>query len=269
METQLTNWGNILTTSLGNAMTLFALAIPKIIGFAFIVIIGWLVAALLARAIGALLRAVRFNELAHRSGLAGFVQSMGTRVDSAAVIGLVVKWFVRLITLMVAFDALGLPAVSDVLRQLVLWLPNVVVAVVILVIAGLAANALSNIVRASATEAGLENAAMLGKLSSAVVWAFGIIVAVGQLGIATVFVNTLVIMLAAVVALALGLAFGLGGRDTAAQIVQRWYRKSQPVTERLVGVAERDGGIGGVGGVGAAGNVGSIAERRMMERRAG
>jgi hypothetical protein len=153
-------------------------------------------------------------------------------------IGLVVKWFVRLIALAVAFDALGLPAVSDVLRQLLLWLPNVVVALVVLVIGGLAARALSNLVRGSAAEAGLSNANFLAKISAAVVWAFAIVVAVNQIGIATELVNTLFMAIVGALALGLGLAFGLGGRETAGEIVRKWYAKAQDPSGQLREAAE-------------------------------
>jgi hypothetical protein len=102
--------------------------------------------------VAAILRAIRFNELATRSGLADFVSKMGTGTDAAGMIGAVVKWFIRLIALVVAFDALGLRAVSDVLRQLLLWLPNVIVAPVVLVIGGLAARVVSKLVRAGIAE---------------------------------------------------------------------------------------------------------------------
>jgi hypothetical protein len=223
MPTQITDWGAALMTSLAAAMALFFSAIPKVIGFAVIVIVGWLIASLIEKGVAAVLRAIRFNELANRSGLAGFVEKMGTGTDSAGMIGLVVKWFIRLIALVVAFDALGLPAVSDVLRQLLLWLPNVVVAVVVLVIGGLAARALGNLIRGAAAEGGLTNANFLAKVASALVWAFAIVVAVNQIGVATALVNTLFMAFVGALALGVGLSFGLGGRDTAAEIVRNWY----------------------------------------------
>ncbi|MGZ3236579.1 MAG: mechanosensitive ion channel family protein, partial [Burkholderiaceae bacterium] len=130
MQSQITEWSSAMMTSLASAMALFFSAIPKILGFAIIIIAGWIIAALIERAVAAILRTIKFNELARRSGFADFVQKMGSTTDSSGMIGAVVKWFVRLIALVVAFDALGLPAVSDVLRQLLLWLPNVVVALV-------------------------------------------------------------------------------------------------------------------------------------------
>lgn len=233
MPTQITQWSEAMMTSLTAAMALFFSAIPKILGFLLIVLVGWFVASLIDRGLTALLRKVRFNDLSDRAGLTDFIDKMGMNTDPAGMIGLVVKWFVRLIALAVAFDALGLPAVSDVLRQLLLWLPNVVVALVVLVIGGLAARALSNLVRGSAAEAGLSNANFLARISSAVVWAFAIVVAVNQIGIATELVNTLFMAVVGALALGLGLAFGLGGRETAGEIVRKWYDKAQDKSGQL------------------------------------
>ncbi|MBA2963500.1 MULTISPECIES: mechanosensitive ion channel family protein [Ramlibacter] len=238
MTTAITDWSAALMTSLAAALAMFLSAIPKIIGFAVIVIVGWLLSALVEKAIAAVLRTVKFNDLAGRSGLGDFVQRMGTGTDPAGMIGLVAKWFIRLIALVVAFDALGLPAVSDVLRELLLWLPNVVVALVVLVIGGLAARALSNLVRGAASEAGISNANLLAKVASALVWTFAIVVAVNQIGIATTLVNTLFMAFVGAIALGLGLAFGLGGRETASQILNKWYAAAQDNAPRLARAAE-------------------------------
>jgi hypothetical protein len=229
-------------TSLAAALSLFLAAIPRIIGFIVILIIGWLISGVLASAVAALLRAVRFNDLSQRSGLTGFVQNMGLRTDAAGVMANIVKWFVRLIVLVVAFDALGLPAVSAVLQQFLLWIPNLVVAVVILVITGLAANALGDLVRGSTAQAGLSNPDLLATITRTAVWGFGIVIAVNQIGVAQTLVNTLFMGLVGALALALGLSFGLGGRDTAGQIVNNWYqrgRAAQPKLERAAENMER------------------------------
>jgi uncharacterized membrane protein YgcG len=225
-------------TSLAAAMALLFSAIPKIIGFVLILIAGWFIASLIEKGISSVLRTIKFNDLAERAGLSDFVRKMGMHTDAAGMIGLVAKWFVRLIALVVAFDALGLPAVSDVLRQLLLWLPNVVVALVVLVIGGLAARTLSNVVRGAASEAELSNADFLAKVAAVVVWAFAIVVAVNQLGIATALVNTLFMAVVGSLALAVGLAFGLGGRETAARIVSHWYSKAQEHSGDMKQLAE-------------------------------
>lgn len=270
MQSQITEWSTAMMTSLAAAMALFFSGIPKILGFAIIIIVGWIVASLAEKAIAAVLRTIKFNDLAQRSGFSSFVLKMGTDTDSSGMIGAVVKWFVRLVALVVAFDALGLPAVSDVLRQLLLWLPNVVVALVVLVIAGLAAGALSSIVRGAATEGGLQNPEFLAKLASGVIWAFGVVVAVNQIGIATTLINTLFMAVVGALALALGLAFGLGGRDTASQIVREWYGQRSSGKIELTADAARERTAQTTSAATSVRNttIGSISERRSMQRRA-
>src|SRR3954452_9850417 len=236
--TPVTSWGEALMTSGAAALALFLAAIPKIVGFLIILIIGWIIAAAPAKAVACLLRAVKFNDLARRSGFSNFVHQMGLQTDAAGALATIAQWFVRLIVLVVAFDALGLPAVSQVIEQLLLWLPNLVVALVVLVIAGLAANALSSLVRGASAEAGLTNPDLLATIARMTVWAFGIVVAVNQIGIAQALVNTLFMGFVAALALALGLAFGLGGRDTAAEIVQTWYRRGQQAGPKLADAAD-------------------------------
>ncbi|TFZ02163.1 small-conductance mechanosensitive ion channel [Ramlibacter henchirensis] len=268
MPTAISDWSTAMMTSLGAALAMFLSAIPKIIGFAIILIVGWLLSSLVEKGVAALLRAVRFNDLAAKSGFAGFVSKMNSgpqaetagahggqrsqAMDPAGMIGLVAKWFIRLIAAVVAFDALGLPAVSEVLRELLLWLPNVIVALVVLVIGGLAARALSNLVRGAAGEAGLSNANLLAKVASALVWSFAIVVAVNQIGIATALVNTLFMAFVGAIALGLGLAFGLGGRETAGQIVSKWYGKAQENAPKLAHAAEAGGEIARSQAAGAA-----------------
>jgi len=253
MPTAVTHWSDAMFTSLAAAMALLFSAVPKIIGFLVIVLAGWFIASLIDRGLAAILRTIRFNDLAQRAGLTDFVQKMGMNTDAAGLIGLVVKWFVRLIALVVAFDALGLPAVSEVLRQLLLWLPNVIVAMVVLVIGGLAARALSNLVRGAAAEAGLNNANFLSKTAAIVVWAFALVVAVNQLGIATELVNTLFMAVVGALALGAGLAFGLGGRETAGEILRKWYAKAQERSGQMKELAE---------------NMGDQARERMDAERA-
>jgi hypothetical protein len=225
---QATTVREALRASLAGALGTFLSAVPRIIAFAIVLAAGWLIAALIARATIAVLRAIRFNDLARRSGLAGFVQNMGVRQDATGVIASVAKWFVRLMTLVVAFDTLGLPAVSGVLQQLLLWLPNLAVGLVALVIGGLAANALSRIVRGSAVGAGLSNPDVLAAATRIAVWTFAVVVAVSQLGVATALINTLVVGVVGAVALAVGLAFGLGGRARAADLLDRFERSATP-----------------------------------------
>jgi len=225
-------------TSTTAALALFLAAIPKVIGFLIILLIGWLVASALAGIVAQLLRTVRFNDLAQRSGFSGFVQQMGMRTDAAGFVATATKWFVRLIVLTVAFDALGLPAVSQVLQQVLLFIPNVIVALMVLVIGGLLAKALGGVVRGATAEAGLGNPDLLANIARVGVWGFAIVIAVNQIGIASTLVNTLFMGFVGALALAAGLAFGLGGRDTAGQIVRGWYEQTASAAPRIARAGE-------------------------------
>jgi hypothetical protein len=213
--------------SFRDAFAMILSAIPRILGFIIIVAIGWFVSSLLAKGVTGLLRAIRFDELMQRSGLADFMTKMGTGIDSVGIVAGVVKWIVRIVVLLVAFDALGLPAVSDVMRQLLLWLPNLVVAIFVLFIGGIAARALGNIVRGATAEGGFTNPETLANVVRTTVWAFAVVVAINQLGIATNLINTLFTGFVGALAIACGLAFGLGGRDLASRTLENWYDQAQ------------------------------------------
>ncbi len=240
--TPITDWYTAVMTSLTAALAMLLGAIPKIIGFLIILIIGWFIASLIAAAVAAVLRTIRFNDLAQRSGITGFVRNMGLQHDPAGVVADIVKWFVRLIVLVAAFDSLGLPAVSNVFQSFLLWIPNLVVALVVLVIAGILANAAGDLVRGAVTEAGFSNPNFLSMLAKVAIWGFGIIVAVNQIGIATVLVDTLFTAFVGALALAFALAFGLGGRETAARIVEDFYNRTQeaaPKVQQAANAAQR------------------------------
>lgn len=272
MDTTVTGWGEALWVSLTGAMAGIFSALPRVLGFLIILIVGWFVASLIAGGVAALLRAVRFNDLANRAGITGFVQNMGIRTDASGFLGDLVRWFVRLIVLVVAFDALGLPAVSQVLQEFLLWMPNLVVALVILVIAGLAANALANLVRGATMQAGFSNPDLLATVARVAIWSFGIVVAVNQVGIAATLVNTLFMGLVGALALALGLAFGIGGRDTAAEIVRNWYqrgREAAPKMQQAASAAQQQAGMAAreVGGTPRRGTTPS--DERMLNEMLG
>lgn len=231
-------WGDAFMASITGALAVFMTAIPKIIAFVLILVIGWFIASLIGKAVAALLRTIKFNEIAQRAGIADFIKGMGVDTDASGFLASIVKWFIRLIALVVAFDALGLPAVSDFLRQVLLWIPNLVVALVVLVIGGLAAKAFSSLVKGTVEKAGIGKPELLATIASVGVWAFAIIIAVNQLGIGVTLVNTLFMATVGALALAIGLAFGLGGKETAGKMVEDWYNKGKEMAPQAEAIGE-------------------------------
>ncbi len=237
MNNIVSDWGEVLQTSLANAVGPVAAAIPKLLAFLAIIIIGWIIAALIARALVSILRSVKFNRLARRSGFTDIVEGLGVHTSATVFLANVAKWFVRLIAIVVAFDALGLPAVSDVLERLLLWLPNLAVATIVLVVGGLAANAAARLVQTSAYRAGLESASVIGASTKLAVWAFALIIAVNELGVAETTVNALLIAVLSALALASGLAFGLGGQQAAAELIDSGRQRLRTSAPKFVAAA--------------------------------
>lgn len=220
---QVQGWGEAFMASLTNALAVLLTAIPKIIGFFLIVIIGWIVASVLAKGTAAVLRAVRFDEVARRARFDELARRLGAEATAAGFVAAVVKWIIRIVTLMVAFDALGLTQIGQLFESLLLWIPNLIVALAVLLLAGLVAEPIGNLAHGAATEAEFGNPGMLARAARIGVWVFAALVALTQLGIAENLIYALFYGFVAAVAL----AFGFGGRETAGRIVEGWHRAAQ------------------------------------------
>ena len=221
----ITSWTEAFMAAFASAMSMFAGALPKILAFLVIVIIGWLIASGVSKAIAIVLRKLKFNTVADKAGLDKFMGNAGLSNDASGKLAMVVKWFVRLIALVAAFNALGLPAVSEILNQLLLWLPNLFVALAIVVIGGWGANAVAAIVRGMGTSAQSTHPEFLVRLAKTAVWLFTGIVAFNQLGVATEIVQTLFSAIVGAIALGAALAFGLGGKEVAGEMLRKWHDK--------------------------------------------
>lgn len=135
--------------------------------------------------------------------------------------------------LVAAANVLGLTQVSELLNDVLLWIPNLIVAAIILLVAPLLARFVRGAIEVGAGEMGFSNAPLLGRIAEIAIIAFAVIIAINQIGIAANLVNILFIGVVAALALAFGLAFGLGGRDVAGQLTQNWYEQSQATAARV------------------------------------
>jgi hypothetical protein len=236
--TVVTSWGDAVFLSLSNALNSFLAAIPLVIGALVIIVIGWIIAGVLARVVSEVLRRAGADRLFAEHG--GQVYGSRTKnIKPSIVAGELVKWLVRLVFLVAAANVLGMPQVSELLNNILLWIPNLIVAAIILLVAPLLARFVRSAIEVGAGQMGFTNAPLLGKIAEVAIIAFAVIIAINQIGIAANLVNTLFVGVVAALALAFGLAFGLGGRDVAAQLTQRWYEQSQETAAR---VRARQGG---------------------------
>jgi Conserved TM helix len=215
------DWGTAIFNALANAVNLILTFIPRLVGFLIILIVGWIIAALLSRAVTWLLRRIGFDRMSDRIGLTRFEQRMGVRLDSAGILGRVVFWFILLIFLVPAADALGLTAVSNVLNTLVNYIPNVFVAILVLFLGALAATVVADLVRGATASANIGNPNIFAGIARWAIIGFAALIALEQLQISPVLLNELFGAIVAAVAIAFGLAFGLGGKDAA----RRWLAR--------------------------------------------
>lgn len=227
----ITDLGTAVITGLAAALAAFMTAIPSVIGAIALLVIGWIVAGFIGGILAKFLRTIRIDDLAERSGIAGFLRRARVKADAAGVIGGLVKWYVRLIFLLMAANAVGLTAVSGIVNQVLAFIPNLLVAIVILGVFSWLATTAKNLVIGAVESAGMSNANMLGTLTFVTVLAFGIIAAANQIGVAATLINTLFIGVVGALALAFGLAFGLGGREEAAGLLAQWRGQAKAIAE--------------------------------------
>ncbi len=216
----ITDWGQALLTSFTSVLALIFAFIPKLISFLVILLVGWLVAKALGKAVTFLLRKIGFDNFSNRIGLTRFEQRMGIRLDPADFLGRIVFWFIILIFLVPALEALGLTSITLILNELISYIPNVFVAILILFLGILLATVVADIVRGAIATAGIGNPNVFAEISRWAIILFATLMALTQLEIATGLVLELFGAIVFGSALAFGLAFGLGGRDAAKRLIE-------------------------------------------------
>lgn len=218
----LDTWSQVLSNSFQSLWTGVILFIPNLIVAFVILCIGWAIGAVIAKGIAHFMKMIKFDEALQKAGFEGFVRKAGLNLNSGHFLGGIVKYFIIVVFLIASFDVLGLTQVTAFLQQVVVgYLPQLIVAVLILLVGGVVGDVLSRIVVASARSAGLSQANFLGFVSKWGVWVFVLLVALSQMGIAGAFIQTIFTGLVVAVSLALGLAFGLGGQNAAAKAIER------------------------------------------------
>ncbi|HBT81603.1 hypothetical protein A2757_03105 [Candidatus Giovannonibacteria bacterium RIFCSPHIGHO2_01_FULL_48_47] len=215
-------WGDVLVVSFQNLWSGVVGFVPRLIVAIIVFVIGWVIAMALGKVIAQIIRAAKVDKALQSIGLEEPLSRAGMRLDAGAFIGGLVKWFFIIVFLAATVEVLGLSQVTVFLQEVVLlYLPNVFVAALILVVAALIADAVSRLVSGTAKAASLPSAGFFGGVSKWAIWVFAILAALYQLGIAGPMVQTLFTGVVAALALALGLAFGLGGKETAARYLDR------------------------------------------------
>jgi len=215
-------WYNVFNESFQELWWSFIQFTPKLLLAIILFVIGWVLGSIVAKAIEQVFVALKVDNLLKSIGVDSFFRRAGMNLNSGYFIGQVVKWFVIVVFLIPSLDLVGLNSIKDFLQQDVLgFLPKVIVAALILIIATIVADALSKTVSASAKTMNLSSANMLGTVAKYSVWVFAFIIALGQLGVADYYMSALFTGIITMVSIGVALAFGLGGRDAAAKFIAK------------------------------------------------
>ncbi|TSC91882.1 MAG: small-conductance mechanosensitive ion channel [Candidatus Berkelbacteria bacterium Licking1014_85] len=216
-----------ISDALTNIVNRVITFIPSLVGAILILVVGWIVAALLEWAVENILKAIGIQTLFEKAKIEDIVKRTESKKNTSGLIGAVVKWVIILVSLIAAADVLGMTQVSQFLDSILGYVPSVVGAATILMIGAIFAHFMASVVRSSVEAAKLEFAETASALTKYAILVFSFLAALEQLGVASVMIQTLFTGLVALLAIAGGLAFGLGGQDAAKQFVEKIKKEAQ------------------------------------------
>jgi hypothetical protein len=218
-------WDNLVAEPVRQMLTKILAYLPILLGALVILIVGWIIAKAIRRAIDWLLKMVRFDTLADKAGISEILRKGNLKISAREVVSGIVYWLIIIMVLVMTVDALGLPKASDVLASLFAYVPNVIAALLVLVVAMFLASFVSGIVRTAAGNANLPKPEIFASISRWAIIIFAATVSLEQLGIASLLVTTTFNIILGGICLALALAFGLGGKDVAAKYLEELRKR--------------------------------------------
>lgn len=221
-------WNEAVTASVTNFWVSFIQFIPSLLGALVVLIVGFLVAIALRTIVSKLIQVARIDSMVETSGVSARVsKTTGLPFSVSGLIGWLVKWFVVIVTLTAVADILGWRQVTEFLQSVVAYIPDVAVAVIILLIGLIVGQFIHDVVEQAVKSSRLPSAsaAVLAMLAKWAIVVFALMASLTQLGIAAGLIQILFTGLVAALALAFGLAFGLGGREKAAAWLARIDRE--------------------------------------------
>jgi hypothetical protein len=210
-----------LKNSLSGTFDTIASFIPNLIGALILLFIGWLIARAIKWALYKILKTIKFDNLADSAGVNGFLSKGGLKSDASTIISKLGYWTVMFLVLVTFFNALGLEVVSNLLQDVIYYIPNVIVACILLIVGMYLAKFVRGLVIGMLNTGEFKNSEFVGRLVYGAVMFFTIAIVFNQLGIAEQLVNNVVSIVLGGLGIALAIAFGLGGKKWAAGVIDR------------------------------------------------
>jgi hypothetical protein len=212
-------WENLIADPVREMLTRIMAYLPVLLGALLILIVGWIIAKIIRSMVNGVLKVVRFDTLADKAGISEVLKKGDLKITARQVVSGLVYWLVMIMVLVMTANALGLPKASDILANLFAYVPKVIAALLVLVVAMFLASFVSGLVRIAAGNANLPKPDLLAGISRWAIIVFAVTISLAQLGIAPLLVTATFNIILGGVVLGLALAFGLGGRDAAAKYI--------------------------------------------------
>ena len=216
------DWSVVLTESFQDLWMGVVSFAPNIIIALIIILLGWFIGILIGHVVRQIIEGIKLDSALTKTGMDEVLRKADINLDSGAFVGGLVKWFFIIAFLVAAFDVLGLSSITLFLQEIVLeYIPRVIVAALIVLFAGVLGDVVAKIVTSSTKAAGFKMTGLLSSISKWSIWIFAFLVALQQLGIAVQFISILFMGTVGALAVALGLAFGLGGQQAASDVIKK------------------------------------------------
>ena len=202
--------------------------VPALIGAGVILLTGYFLARQVEKWTDHLLKKMEFNKVAQAGGLADAMERAGTRLDPVHAIGKLLFWLVMLVVILLSATALGLESINEMFGMMLSYIPTIIAAIIIVILGMIVGEFVRALVLASAGN--VEGVPTLAKVAKTAVILIAIFMALQQVGVAGDIVTSAFTLILGAVALAFGLAFGLGNRELAGEITRRWYEEGRKKT---------------------------------------
>lgn len=219
------DWSTITLQTLQTVWKEFLLFLPNLIGAIIVFVIGWFISIGIGKLIAEILRRLKIDRFFERSGWKETLERAEIKVNVSEFIGAIFKWILVIVFLLISVEILGLHQFADFLERVLAWLPNLIVAVAIFIVAVILADILGKIIRAGAKKMEIGYTVFLGTVVRWAIYIFAALAILLQLGITPTIIDTFIKGFVAMIALAFGLAFGLGGKDAAAKLIEDLQKK--------------------------------------------
>ena len=219
------DWYAVTIEALQGLWQGFLKFIPALVGAILVFVVGWFISIGVGKLIAEILKKLRFNRIFEGGIWKEALEKAEIKVDAAGFVGAIVKWVLIIIFLMAAVEVLGLSGFAGFLGNIVGYLPNVIVAVFIFVVAVIVVDLVEKVVRAAVESIRVGYGHLVGVIVRWSIWIFAILAILIQLRVAPELIQTLFTGFVALIVIAGGLAFGLGGKEVAGEVLQGLYRK--------------------------------------------